>query len=302
MKKRTYTGQALAIIMVILVLSSIIGFSIITRTMRDKKSVIQERDSSEAYEMVDMILDNMLKYPLNDWLDRDKGGMVLGTQYVEKSAKSDITNIFSGLESTLTLHDHAGICPLPGTDNQYTLKLTDTNENTIHDIEPGQAFTFIARNQVVNPACSIAIHFVTPIPENTGFMLNYIHIDGEEIIEYDYEHAETYCLGTNLANCSNFTREPERKIHNPATPFIIEIGNKQTIDKVQLIAINNKIRFRFVPTDACNNIFDMLVLRASATCNDTYRAKEVIVPKVRSNYSLFNYVIFNGVGSMLTTQ
>ena len=46
----------------------------------------------------------------------------------------------------------------------------------------------------------------------------------------------------------------------------------------------------------------MLSLRASATCNGVYRAKEVLVPKVRSNYSIFNYVLFNGEGQLSPYQ
>ena len=59
--KKTYSGQALAIIMVVIVVCSIIGFSMFSRSLRDKRSTIQERYSAEALEVNDNILDSFLQ-------------------------------------------------------------------------------------------------------------------------------------------------------------------------------------------------------------------------------------------------
>ena len=306
MKKSTYKGQALAIIMVVLVISSIIAFSIIIRSVREKKSTLQERTSAEAYEVVDIILDNMLLYSFEEWNEK---GLVLGaTQKEEVDGQQNITSLLNNLGSPINLQT-LSICPLSGTKNIYTLKLTEADQNAVYTINPGQAFTFIIGGEDIVENCQIEIHFESPIA-NTGFMLNYVHKDGTEtskIKDYDYEDAETYCISPLSTGCdAKFQKATGVNWHDPTTPFKIQVGTKSNpnrIDKIQLIAINNKIMFKFKPTFNCpKGIFDMVSLRASAACNNTYRAKEVLIPKVRSNYSLFNYVLFNGFGSMLTSQ
>ncbi len=306
MKKNTYRGQALAIIMIILVVSAIIGFSIIIRSVRDRKAALQERTSAEAYEVVDVILDNMLLYSLKEWNEK---GLILGAQKVEVDGREDITSLLSSLGSPINLQS-LSICPLSGTENRYTLSLAETDENTLYTVEPGQSFTFMVNGESIGENCKINIDFDIP-PSNTGFMLNYIYKDGStptSIKDYDYPDADTYCLGTAEPNtCENFGK-PEglnAKQHNPNTLFVIDAGEKarsNPIDKIQVIAVNNRIIFKFSATDCPVGIFDMISLRSSATCNNTYRAKEVLIPKIRSNFSLFNYVLFNGTGSMLTSQ
>ena len=77
--KKYYKAQALAIIMVILIISSMIGFAVFSRSQKSKSMAIQERNSAEAYQVSDMILDNLLLSTLEQWLEK---GM-LGKTYVE---------------------------------------------------------------------------------------------------------------------------------------------------------------------------------------------------------------------------
>ena len=102
--KETYTAQALAIIMIILIVSSIIGFSVFIRSIRDKKSIKQERESAEAYEVVDMILDNMLLSTSEQWEEK----MSKDHDYINE----DIKNITNELEHELDVYSFK-ICPLP---------------------------------------------------------------------------------------------------------------------------------------------------------------------------------------------
>jgi len=52
-KNTKYEAQALAITMVVLVVSAILGLSIYSRAMKDKLLTMEERASAEALEVAD---------------------------------------------------------------------------------------------------------------------------------------------------------------------------------------------------------------------------------------------------------
>ncbi|MGI6484390.1 MAG: hypothetical protein ACOX0R_02100 [Candidatus Dojkabacteria bacterium] len=291
-QKKTYAGQALAIIMVVLVVSSIIGFSVFTRSLRDKKSTIQERDSAEAYEVADMILDNMLLTSLKDW---ENNGLARDTEL----SNNEISNLFKALNTPLDVTTFS-ICPLSvNGNNKYTLALKNADENTRIQIQPGQAFTFVSDGTELSPECSITVKFWSP-QSNSGFMINKIYrdaISSGNIKDYDYSDADAYCFGP-ITNCGSFSKVPDLVPYNTSEPLTILMSSNPPIDRVQIIAINDIVTFSYNVNPSCGEKFRSVVLRSSATCNGVYRAKEVIIPEAKSNYSIFNYVLFNGVGSL----
>lgn len=290
--KKTYSGQALAIIMVVLVISSIIGFSIFTRSLRDKRSTVQERYSAEALE----VNDNILDYILQNTNEGEIPDLVIDQEYAsDLSGEFDIRNKFD--------LSKLAVCGLDGTNNKYTVKLFYGDNNTVYQVEPGQAFSFVVpENEAVPDACVINVKFQPEgIPDNTGFTKNIIFrtsSTGSTIKDYDYSDAETYCLSTN---CTNFEKNPNYVPWDPATTLVIPAGGVN-LDRAQLIAINSRIRFTYEPTAACGNLFKTLILRSSATCNGVFRSKEAIIPVHRAHFSIFNYVLFNGSGEMNSNQ
>jgi len=290
-KFKTYSGQALAIIMIVLVVSSIIGFSVFNRSLRDKKSAIQERDSGEAYEVVDILLDTMLQYSSEEWMD---GRIAFKETYETNGATFNLQNLLALYNPDFDI-DSLNMCKVEEGSNKYTLKLDFGNADTMYQVEPGQSFTFLVpAGQAPGPSCEITVNFVTSnLPDNTGFMLNKIFrtpdYTSEQIAVYKYTDADTFCLST----CSNFTKNPSI----PTSPSSFTIPMPSGIDRAQIIAINNPIQFQF-STNNCGDMFRTLVLRTSATCNGVYRAKEIIVPVHRAHFSIFNYVLFNGNGPM----
>ena len=293
--KKTYSGQALAIIMVVLVISSIIGFSIFTRSLRDKRSTVQERYSAEALE----VNDNILEYILQNTNEGEIPDLVIDQEYAsDLSGDFDIRNTFD--LSKLT------VCSLDGTNNKYTVKLFYGDNDTVYQVEPGQAFSFVVpENEAVPDACVINVKFQPEdIPDNTGFTKNIIFrtsSTGSTIKDYDYSDAETYCLSTNCTNFEKNPKNPNDVRWDPATTLEIPAGGVN-LDRAQLIAINSRIRFTYEPTAACGNLFKTLILRSSATCNGVFRSKEAIIPVHRAHFSIFNYVLFNGSGEMNSNQ
>lgn len=288
--KKTYSGQALAIIMVVIVVCSIIGFSMFSRSLRDKRSTVQERYSAEALEVNDNILDSFLQIAddqdLKDILDIDK-----------EYSNYDIDYFLNGFNDTLNT------CKVePSNNNKYTMKLFYGESDTIYQVEPGQAFSFVVpEGETIPNECLINVKFQSEdIPANTGFMKNMIFrtVPTETTIKtYDYPDAETYCLSTY---CPNYQRFPSYSTWNPNTTFQIGAGGVN-LDRAQIIAINNRIRLSYEPV-GCGDYFKTLILRASATCNGVFRSKEAVIPVHKAHFSIFNYVLFNGNGEMNSYQ
>jgi len=290
--KKTYSGQALAIIMVVLVISSIIGFSIFTRSLRDKRSTVQERYSAEALE----VNDNILDYILQNTNEGEIPPLEIDKEYTSNEIRT-LLDMGENLFNKLT------VCSLDGTNNKYTVKLFYGDNNTVYQVEPGQAFSFVVpEKEAVPDACVINVKFQPEdIPDNTGFTLNKLFrtsLAEATIRDYVYSDAETYCL---LTNCTNFEKNPNYVRWDPATTLVIPAGGVN-LDRAQLIAINSRIRFTYEPTAACGNLFKTLILRSSATCNGVFRSKEAIIPVHRAHFSIFNYVLFNGFGEMNSNQ
>lgn len=397
-RRQTYNAQALAIIMVVLVIASIIGFSVSSRLMTQKKSIIDERNSNEALEIADIILDNMLLSKPEEWA----GVMEVGKTYIQNAtntiegeynpsypeflnpeepddtkppsnesdpikdpkeddtkppssetdpikdpkepeiktpsdgtepiikppsngtepSKDPITQLLmkkayaqgagtSSISAITASLNHPldfkeiGICPLTeGSSNQYTLKLSRTDDNTTFYLRPGETFTFPINGVNYGPNCKIEIKFPDDVDAKLGFVINttYFKDDGSgDIKPYDYDHTTSYCFKNlgGVEGCGNTSFEKNWKQHNPKDT--LELGINNSIDTIQLTSVSGEsdLAFKYSMKN-CNLNLQLWQLRASATCGDAYRAKEVIVPDVSPSFSIFNYVILNGLGELTT--
>lgn len=337
--------------MVILVVASIIGFSVFSRLMTQKKSVIQERESSEALEVADMILTNFLLSTPEDWQKRmvenfvyqerysstgigseenqpepeteetglevtmqsESGATVEETGFlipmqsgpIEDGSSDAITKLTSNLGHPLYPQDF-NICPLSIRDNIYTVQLSRTNEDTEFALRPGETFVFPIKGKSLGDACNINITFSNQ-SEMGGFVINRIYQDTDGIKEYDYGDTANYCFSKNGSTCvnPNFTSLPVDgwQYHDKKNKLTVPIPSTAPfLERIQLTAIDQELLFKFSMTSTCTEKIQLWQLRASATCNGTYRAKEVIVPDVGWNYSIFNYVLFNGRGNISSGQ
>ena len=372
-KKETYNAQALAIIMVVLVISSIIGFSVSSRLMTQKKAIIDERNSNEALEVTDIILDNMLLSKPEEWAtvmeegktyiqtatnrevvdksdypeiqypeeddkttpppsgvsrppdetkpvdetkpsDETKPGKDPVTQLLMKKAyaqgegsTSSIFAITERLNHPLDFNE-IGICPLTEENgNQYTLKLTKTDNDTKFWLRPGETFTFAINGRDFGRNCRIEVSFPAEVDTKLGFVINktYFKADGSGAIRaYDYDDTTSYCFQSTAGNqqdCDNSSFQKNWTVHKLKDTLILPVD--QSMDTIQLTSVSEgpDLQFHYSMPN-CNYKLQLWQLRASATCGDAHRAKEVIVPDVSPSFSIFNYVILNGLGELTTAS
>lgn len=307
---KAYKAQALAIIMVILVISSIIGFSVFSRQVNQKRTIVEERNSAEAIEVADIILDNFLLSTTDKWVEK----MEEGKEYIESknggNEKHEITDLTDELGNILDLQN-LSICPLKAENtNTYTLKLSRTDDDTIFYLRPGETFVFPINGQSFGSGCRINIHFQNP-PSIGGFIVDKIYTTSateKDIRPYNYDNTLNYCFsndGGSTCNNVNFDEMvPGWEKHSMNSQLSIDIPSSSPFfERVQLTAIgNSELGFKFSMSDQCTSGIRLWQLRASATCSATYRAKEVIVPDSGISFSIFNYVLFNGTGNLTSAQ
>lgn len=327
--KNYYKAQALAIIMIILIISSMIGFAVFSRSQKAKRTAIQERNSAEAYQVADMILDNLLLSTLEDWLSK---GMI-GKTYTETQFESgqgndppdpvtvkliktinaqddgmeiqkgydkgsrEISDLTASLGNKLDLQN-LNICSLrEHAQNEYRLSLTEITSQDIITIKPGQTFTFLREDRNFE-GCNLQISVINPNNQQ-GLVVNKIYHDGNGIKDYDYSDTTSYKFSTSN---TNFTGNWELKEGSSYSHIVLHHLNN-TISAIGLTAVNEEVNFSFsfgAAFGGCSSNFNVYKLKASANCGGTYRAKEVVIPAERYTHSIFNYVFFNGIGNIGT--
>jgi hypothetical protein len=248
--KGKYEGQALAIAMVILVVSSLIGLSIYSRSMKDKSLTLEERASAEALEVADVILDKLTQYPINRVIQVIEGleiaetidyttGIVLEEN--ESENKAEITGLLTGLGalSTETISDLIDpLCPLSIGNNIYQVTLKESDPTAYYEIRPGHVWSLPVRNVLGSgEICISQFRFAIRGDTTAGFVLIKVYCDHDEsgnvsdCKEYEYQDIENYCFSTganrgSICNNSNFSDTANWILHDPddpITPVEVEI-------------------------------------------------------------------------------
>ncbi len=314
-KNKVYEAQALAIVMVVLVVSSIIGFSIYARSLKDKGLAIQERYSAEAYQVTDAILDNLMlsdSAALVEKLSTATGffDYTNGAKREEKSGLSEITQLSEQLGHRLDF-SNLSICPLSidgnPTGNEYSVSLKEADTTARYEIAPGRIFGFPINGRDFGTSCTIDIFLEPRGTESTGFIVNKIYgrnyVDGTTTDMKPYEYGDTtnYCFSTNGSTCVDTTQFVGNNWvlwdKNATLTIPVEGVNGYALDSIQVTAVNGIVGINY-RMNSCNTVLRLLQLRASATCNEVYRSKEILIPEGKWNFSIFDYVLFNGEGTL----
>jgi len=329
-KNKKYESQALAITMVVMVVSSIIAMSIYFRSQKDKTLTLEERASAEALEISDLIIDKLTLFPVKDvfdqinqiretknleWFDYVDGTIPPLKENIETH---EISELFTELEMTDNIRN-LSICPISEGSNEYQLTIRQADENTYFEIRPGQIWSLPTKGLDINDQCSVNIKFEVRGSTKAGFvvMKSYRSVDSinSTYKNYDYEDITSYCFANSSGECNSLN---ENFFDDNWQPYDITnsehslppIQLKETIesegvtyvlDEIRVKAIGGTIGLKYTSTPIeldCLAGLRMMHLRVSANCYGIYRGKEVLIPDKKWHNSLFDYVIFNAEGSI----
>jgi hypothetical protein len=342
-----YSAQALAIAMVVLVVSSLIAMSVYSRTSRDKSMALEERASAEALEVSDLILDKIMLYNAKDLVEAVSGlsrfsleevaDYTEGVVLKENDKVTDITELFRSvniLEADEVLSDLVDpLCPINVGTNEYQLTVKEMDHSSYYEIRSGHVWSLPVKNLMEANLCLLNLKLTVRGDSRAGFSVikKFCRYDvyGEVVDceefnpeDPDKDHFTNYCFSSgNLSSCNNtdFVDSDNWIKYNPDDKDnegieleierrLVEVGEggdpvtqaptEYQLSEIRVKAIGGTIGISYYLPEDCLSGFRMYQLRATANCQGVYRGKEILIPEAKWYNVLFDYVLFNGEGSM----
>jgi len=300
-----YSAQALAIAMVVLVVSSIIGLAIYSRAAKDKLLSVGERSSAEALEVSDLMLNQLTTISINtvtqtiagegNTFDYENGVTLTESngQISELFTELGLEGAFSGLN----------FCPVATDGNEYYLKIKEASPDTFFEIRAGQVMAFPIKGQAVGAGCSASLSFAVRGDSNVGFSVekiygqNYTNGIAQEYKPYAIEDVKQYCFSCDANTFLGGEWIPITESESLDYNFN-ELSGTYALDEIRVKAIGGTIGVGYALTTECTQGFRLIDVQASANCDGTYRGKQILIPEKRWSSPVFDYSIFNGQGSL----
>lgn len=324
-KRNKYESQALAISMVVMVVSSIIAMSIFFRAQKDRTLTLEERASAEALEISDLIIDKLTQFKIEDVVreisiireeNPDDFDYVQGTipPLKENFESEEITDLFGNLGIAENIRD-LSICPASQGTNEYQLTIKEADENTFFEIRAGQVWSLPIKGLAIDNQCQLILKLEVRGSTEAGFVLtkSYVTTDGR-YKEYGYDDITSYCFADSSGICNsqdiNFydNNWQPYEVENTSSNIPIDLtetitvdGTNYILDEVRIKAIGGTVGLSYSSTPVevgCLDTLRMMHLRVTANCYGIYRGKEVLIPQKKWHNTLFDYVIFNTEGSI----
>lgn len=304
-KKDRYSAQALAIAMVVLVVSSIIGLAIYSRAAKDKLLSVGERASAEALEVSDLILNQLTTIPINTVTQTIAGegnpfDYENGVTLTESNGQISALFTKLGLEGAFT---GLNFCPIATDGNEYYLKIKEASPDTYFEIRAGQVMAFPIKGQAIGLGCNASLSFAIRGDSNVGFSVekiygqNYTSGIAQEYKPYAIDDVKQYCFSCNetvfLGDEWNHITDGES-----LTFDLSATSNGYKLDEIRVKAIGGTLGVASAFTTECTQGFRLIDVQASANCDGTYRGKQILIPEKKWSSPVFDYSIFNGQGSL----
>lgn len=323
MKKEKYTAQALAMAMVVLVVSSILAISIYSRVSKDKTLSLDERNSAEALEVSDLILNYFTAAPIKSSIDALGGATALNTPggitLTESSTKTEISNFLNNLSGVSNSFGNMNICPTSVADNTYFLNIQKADIDTYFEIRSGQILALPIKGislpieiGVCNTIIKVSVRgdngaafSVTKTygnGYNAGLASKYKPYNEADVLHYCFASTTDTCNNQeNLGDGLNWIKYADDNTENITLALNETVTfNSETyrLDEVKITAIGGTVGISYEIPTACTEELNMINVQAGANCSGTYRGKSVLIPEKQWESPIFNYVLFNGEGSL----
>jgi len=320
MKKEKYKAQSLAIAMVVLVVSSILAISVYSRVSKDKALSLDERASAEALEVSDLILNYLTSTPIKDVIAQ--AAEISGTQTLndtqgitltQNASTGDINTLLTNLGLTTNLNS-LSICPLDISNNTYYLNIRKADLDSFFEVRPGQIMALPIKGIELGEDCNSTIKAAVRGDNGAGFSLTYVYAKGyvnnlaTEYKPYDETDVINYCFAASgSCNNSNFldnNSDGSNWVYfkdDNSQEITIDLNATKDgyrLDEIKISAIGGTVGISYVIPTSCTEELNMINVQVGANCSSTYRGKSVLIPEKQWETPIFNYVLFNGEGSL----
>jgi len=301
---KKYQGQALAISMIVLVVCAILGISMYSRVVKDRRLVLNEKISTEALEIADSLLDSLSTISvatLREQIDEEEG-------FMEVKGWSDVNTFLDSLGLSNSIQN-LDVCQ-QGNSSVNILIEEGTIEDSV-EIRPNEARAFRIEGKSVSSSCSLGVYLKPEGTVSSGVIVKKIYgqnyLDTPDYKIYEEDDIEAYCFSEDGFDCNSSNFSPNAnwiKIDDGGDTLDIDLTETKSgysLDEIRIIPIGGVVGISAgISPDDCMPSEDLGTIRivANVTCQDIYRAKEVFVPDdgVGSFSSLFDYTVYNNIG------
>lgn len=310
---RRYDAQAVIIAMVVVVISVIIGMSVISRSLRDKNLALMERYSSEALEISDSVL-NVLSTVENDKLFsklEEKGGQ-LGdikstgelTKFIkELGVDTDFSSLFTSCQESRSASGMKS--------SNVTVSFNTVDSQELELLEPATVGYRLNPLDVAS-SCGLSISVAPRGVGSVGIVVREIYAKGHsnpidlnriEYKNYDFDDVNAYCV-TGEGTCTNgMLASNNWVLQNKNNPIVIDLKKVKdgySLDEVRITPVGGTAAITSKLTTAgCAGKMDLKLIKVAvtATCNGESRGKEALIPRSNNlSYSTtFDYVFYNNL-------
>jgi hypothetical protein len=303
MKK--YSGQAIAIIMVVLVVAAVIGASLYSRMVRNKGEVVDTRESQKALEQAGNVLDAFttldlpsLQKLLSDQLSADDNGEIV---------LSDIDGIRSFLQGLNGEQMELGLLGFEGDSSCSEPVVTITYAQASDGIEYGVGDVMAINVDGVDipDGCVATLTFDPAGSGDHLFTTKYVYTEDDGSVQpYELNDMELYCLNSSGSdNCGNGTVAPTESIKQKlgkGNSITLNFAEHSNLYEFRILPLKEKIKIGLKGSTECVHILDNYSIKSTVTCTGQERTMQVVIPNAMNmGYpSLFDYTIYNSQGTL----
>lgn len=297
MKK--YSGQAIAIIMVILVVAAVIGASLYSRMIRNKGEVINTRESSKALEQSGNILDAFITTDIRTLQDglydklTEEGGKIT----IEATRLDDLTDNIVAYFGEIGLELEELTMDASCSNYKMSFEFAPPSEGPEYNVGDVMAIN-LSSVPTVQSGCEVDLNF--PSGDNKIFTVKevYSHVSGVGYAPYRLEDMEVYC--TNNCTGMSPTTSFEEWMTKPILTYDMYALKNSGLTELRVIPLKGTIEIGVSSSPQCNNIFDQFLIKATSICSGQERTMQVIIPSA-TNFGydpMFDYTIYNSNGAL----
>ena len=320
MKK--YSSQALAIVLVLLVVGSVIGFALYARMIRESEQLVDERSSAEANELAETMagLINSAGY------ERVNNEDIIVTELGCKPEWLDSPSSEVCRADELDLEDLKSIFSvIVSDDSDFEIDFQEFVEDfcvgdlSIRNLSYGDDGVEIEQDESYSvflsgadwDNCGIDFEMKSksepPSPSAAeGFVMSKLYGKYDESDNFSYKPYEfddvlgfKYVYEVEDINWKNPSLE--NKLSFPDINLGIKEfeGENYALDEVRFKSLGGTSLLSWEADSSCN-IGDHLLVEVGATCGGKYAGKSFILPEVYFSPPVFDYVYFQGQGDLVT--
>ncbi len=301
MIKKTFRGQALAIVMVVLVVASIIGVSLFSRMAKENQSALNQQDSALAEEQSDAILDIFAGADI-ETLEEKIGEDVDGAIEFDSLSSSEFATFIDDIGGDPLALPDENFCS--GGNSEIGITVTQTDMDDFLEVQTGSVRSYNFDGATVVDPCTLRVGF-RAVSEASVFIVKFVRDDGSEMDQH-------YCITPDGTACSSvdnveylteFLSSGNTLSWNAGDNayytwinFVNRVAQRVVEIRVLPLAGTLAVADHFSTDPNCiDREFRAIKITSEVNCNGSYRGKEIYLPGSGNlGYStLFDYAIYD---------